>query len=669
MGRQLLALARTVAAIAAGLLVIPTQAVALPPAETPTVPVMVVLDASGSMNQADAPGPRIDAAKTAVNNLVAALPADAQVGLTVYGTGTGSSDAEKDAGCRDIQTLVPVGPLDRAALTGAVDAVVASGYTPIGNALRAAADALPSEGPRSIVLVSDGEDTCAPPAPCDVAKELEQQGVDLAVHTVGFKVDQTARDQLSCIADATGGTYTDAADAGQLEQAMQVKVDYAITGYQAQGTPVTGADYPSTAAPLLRPGQYLDSYAVGDTEPGKREGTVKYYTVAVYEASTLYVSATIAPPTTPATSTAWEAKGFGVNLVVRDAEDHRCADADDSSVFNSVIQEPVTGVLAAEVGSSSWNPCPVDGVVILELQRSGDAFYSEALPVELVVRLEPPADAAGVAPAETEESEPLPEMAHGDAPTPIAAGNSFNDAADLTSGVTYSDSIVTGESRYYKIPLGWGQRLHYTVTEVGPPAPALQGGRAVNFDVFNPVRQLVSDYLASESWFRDRASDTFTDSTRFPARYTNRDDAGASGFSLDGFYYLRLNANLSDSASSTTFLLTVEVVGEPEAGPVYQPLGSANTSATAAPSSGLTTSAAAASSTSSASAATISSDAGAAVAAASPTGSRTSLSAASGDSGTSSAWLYGVGAVVAILGGAGTLFALWWGRRRSSSVH
>ena len=137
----------------------------------------------------------------------------------------------------------------------------AAGYTPIGNALRAAADALPKEGPRSIVLVSDGEDTCAPPAPCDVAKELEQQGVDLTVHTVGFKVDSGAREQLSCIADSTGGTYSDADNATELTDALATKVDYAITGYTPLGAPVTGADQPSMQAPLLAPGQYLDTLA------------------------------------------------------------------------------------------------------------------------------------------------------------------------------------------------------------------------------------------------------------------------------------------------------------------------------------------------------------------------------------------------------------------------
>ena len=89
------------------------------------------------------------------------------------------------------------------------------------------------------------------------------------MHTVGFKVDPAARDQLSCIAAATGGTYSDATDAGQLTQALQTKVDYAITGYTTAGTPVAGADQPSDQAPLLAPGQDVDTLAQGTSDSGR----------------------------------------------------------------------------------------------------------------------------------------------------------------------------------------------------------------------------------------------------------------------------------------------------------------------------------------------------------------------------------------------------------------
>jgi len=107
--------------------VAPMSAPQTAPTTAPTVPVMIVLDASGSMNQTDAPGPRIDAAKAAVTTLIDGLPASTQVGLQVYGTGTGSTDGEKTAGCTDIKTLAPVGPLDEGALKGQVASVVAAG--------------------------------------------------------------------------------------------------------------------------------------------------------------------------------------------------------------------------------------------------------------------------------------------------------------------------------------------------------------------------------------------------------------------------------------------------------------------------------------------------------------------------------------------------------------
>jgi Ca-activated chloride channel homolog len=247
-----------VAGLAVTVLAGPGAAAQTAPAEA-TTPVMVVLDASSSMKQADAPGPRIDAAKRAVRDLVGALPDGARVGLMAFGTATGPTKADKAAGCKDVRTLVPVQPLDRAGFTGVVGGIRASGFTPIGTALRAAAAALPSAGPRSVVLVSDGEDTCAPPEPCQVAGELKAAGVDLVVHTIGFKVEAKARSELSCVAAATGGSYREASSGADLARALTSRVQRAIRPYAAVGTPVRGGATPADA-PLVGPGQYLDTY-------------------------------------------------------------------------------------------------------------------------------------------------------------------------------------------------------------------------------------------------------------------------------------------------------------------------------------------------------------------------------------------------------------------------
>jgi Ca-activated chloride channel family protein len=179
--------------------------------------VMVVLDASGSMSDKLADGgTKMDVAKQAVHTLVNQVADGARLGLTVYGPpGEGRS-----ARCENVRVVREVGPVDRDALNAAVDDIKPRGDTPIGQSLRTAASALPSDGPRSIVLVSDGQDTCAPPDPCEVADELAKQGVDLRIHVVGFDVDDRARQELTCIAQAGGGRYVDARDAGSLTEAL-----------------------------------------------------------------------------------------------------------------------------------------------------------------------------------------------------------------------------------------------------------------------------------------------------------------------------------------------------------------------------------------------------------------------------------------------------------------
>lgn len=199
-----------------------TPATGAPLALNPTI---IILDASGSMKADDAPGPRIDAANNAVLTLVDGLPDGAPLGLIVYGTGTDSSDAAQTAGCQDIKTLVPLAAVDKATFAAAVNGVAASGYTPIGAALRAAAAELPASGPRNIVIVSDGEDTCAPPGPCEVAKDLGAGVGGLAVHAVGFRVSGAAKDQLTCIAKAGSGSYVDAANAVQLQARLRSATD------------------------------------------------------------------------------------------------------------------------------------------------------------------------------------------------------------------------------------------------------------------------------------------------------------------------------------------------------------------------------------------------------------------------------------------------------------
>ena len=147
---------------------------AVAPAQVGSEPILLILDASGSMNRVDDAGTvLIDAAKDALQEIVVRLPQDAEVGLRVYGHRTSNEDPI--AGCLDTELVVPVGPIDRGALRAAIEAIDASGFTPIGLSLTEAMSDLESVGGGTVILVSDGVDTCVPPDPCEIAAEFRRQ--------------------------------------------------------------------------------------------------------------------------------------------------------------------------------------------------------------------------------------------------------------------------------------------------------------------------------------------------------------------------------------------------------------------------------------------------------------------------------------------------------------
>ncbi|MFD2766838.1 VWA domain-containing protein [Micromonospora eburnea] len=231
------------------------------PAEPPKVE--LVLDVSGSMRARDIDGrSRISVAQQAFNEVVDALPDETQLGIRVLGaTYTGK---DKKQGCLDTQQIVPVGPVDRVQAKAAVAGLRPTGFTPVGLALRSAAQDLGTGSTaRRIVLITDGEDTCAPPDPCEVARELAAQGTKLVVDTLGLAPDEKVRRQLLCIAGATGGTYTAAQSADELTGRIKQLVDRARDTYTAAPT-VVGGSAECDKAPLLGPGVYTDREAFSE---------------------------------------------------------------------------------------------------------------------------------------------------------------------------------------------------------------------------------------------------------------------------------------------------------------------------------------------------------------------------------------------------------------------
>jgi Ca-activated chloride channel family protein len=242
-----------VATLATG--VFPASAAADEPGQEPAPKVELVLDVSGSMRARDVDGQsRMSAAKQAFNEVLDAVPADVELGIRTLGATYPGKD--KKVGCQDSRQLYPVGPVDRTEAKAAVATLVPTGWTPIGLALRGAAKDLGADGTRRIVLITDGEDSCGLPDPCDVARELAAQGTHLTVDTLGLVPNDKIRQQLGCIAEATGGTYTAVEHTDQLSSRVRQLVnraaDTTVTPTATQGGGRC-AD-----APLLGAGIYSD---------------------------------------------------------------------------------------------------------------------------------------------------------------------------------------------------------------------------------------------------------------------------------------------------------------------------------------------------------------------------------------------------------------------------
>ncbi|MGW5383087.1 vWA domain-containing protein [Nocardia sp. NPDC003963] len=523
-------------------------------------PTMLVLDASGSMLAPDpGGGTKMDAAKNAVRAFVAAAPDAAEVGLTVYGTATGSSDAEQAAGCRDVAVLHPARTIDKPALTAAADGIVPRGYTPIGTSLRTAAAALPQEGPRSIVLVSDGLDTCAPPDPCDVARELSAQGNEIVVHAIGFGVDDPSRAQLTCIAQSTGGTYTDAADGKTLEQVLPRVSAAALRTYAATGTPIAGTPG-YREAPVAAPGQYLD--VLGRTQP-------RYYAVDVPEGATAYFTGTVSFPRKDDSFTSvdrLDLQVYGAGGQDCRAEESKLATRTGDGVALTV-GSVWKGAAEPDSGSADTDACTGGGRYYFALEWAVTSDNAPAqLPVELSVGVEPAATDPGPTAAPAVEF-----TAPGGPTAPTVGGGSFDIAAELPGTGRYTDTLQRGEFVFYRVKLDWGQGLAYRVRFAATPERGSEYTSNITTTLYNPYRAEIDfdtmAYTGSEQLLPSHDPALAT----APIRYLNREaaDTGVAGQSLAGWYYIAIKLSPTDKVAPVPIELEVDIAGTPESGPRY----------------------------------------------------------------------------------------------------
>ena len=183
---------------------------------------ILILDASNSMwGQIDGEN-KIVIARRAVGELIDSLEDDSSVGLVAYGH-------RREGDCEDIETLQAVAPLDKDALKATINAVTPKGKTPITTSLEHAFGQIRDDTNTSVILISDGLETCSKD-PCAAVREAKETGLPFVLHVVGFDVAGEDTSQLECAAQAGGGIFLGVEDAESLSAALE-------SAYEKPSTP------------------------------------------------------------------------------------------------------------------------------------------------------------------------------------------------------------------------------------------------------------------------------------------------------------------------------------------------------------------------------------------------------------------------------------------------
>lgn len=195
--------------------------------------VAIIFDTSGSMLQDLNGQSRADVAKDALGRLVTqTLPAGTTVSLRTFGDTPGSCETN---------LVVPPGPLDPEAMNAAIQAVpvVNEVRTPIGASLEAVLqDLTTGPGPKIVVIVTDGEETCGGDPAAAIAA-LAASGIDVRVNIVGFALDdESLKAQFADWARIGNGRYIDAGNQQELDAAVVDAVRPTFTVQDANGTVV-----------------------------------------------------------------------------------------------------------------------------------------------------------------------------------------------------------------------------------------------------------------------------------------------------------------------------------------------------------------------------------------------------------------------------------------------
>ncbi|MCK9481064.1 MAG: VWA domain-containing protein [Bacteroidia bacterium] len=202
--------------------------------------ILIIFDASGSMNAQFGSTDRMTAAKEMLYKMVDSLASfpNVELALRVYGHQTDL----KFNDCNDTKLEIPFAPYNHELIKKKVSTLRPRGYTPIARSLGQSVNDFP-QGDKSvrnlIILITDGLEECDG-NPCEVSQELQNKGIFLKPFIIGVGSDpEVFRKFFSC-----AGNYYDANSMSEFETVIGVVISQALNATSCQISLVDGNKKP-----------------------------------------------------------------------------------------------------------------------------------------------------------------------------------------------------------------------------------------------------------------------------------------------------------------------------------------------------------------------------------------------------------------------------------------
>ncbi|MFD7610027.1 hypothetical protein [Streptomyces sp. NPDC059828] len=324
--------------------------------------------------------------------------------------------------------------------------------------------------------------------------------------------------------------------------------------FDSKAKPVRGATVNSNAQRLTPGSVYRDRI--------KKDGKL-YYRLDLDARTNAYVSVVAVPRAGGKVE-----YGDGITVSLKSGTDSQCS-TQDASFEGGTFTRPIAAYAHRMIEPDSTN-CQERGAYYVLVERTTKPTSTpDDWDLEIRYDEEPPLKAAGPteAPEDWPSASPAPPAG---GPQKRAGGTGFNDAMSIGQG-EWRDDIKPGQTRYFRVPVDWGQQLFVAADLGSSTASTDYVSDALVVALHNPAR----GYVLQAAGPYDGKPSSLGLKSLPPVAYENRFDSNesASGMRFAGWYYVSaaLSPALAEKYGDKAVPLTlrVNVTRQAKQGPGY----------------------------------------------------------------------------------------------------